>query len=98
MRIIDTDVLAAFRRKTACEWCGEPSRVGLDPHHFWFSRGASRLDHPWNLISLCRPCHNGAHAGAISRVSLLAVVAKREGKTPETIELKLIALRNRRKP
>lgn len=48
--------------------------------------GGSRLDIRINLMSLCRiPCHNDAD-GKIPRCSLLEIVAKREGRTPDSIE------------
>jgi hypothetical protein len=78
-------LLSEFRRKTRCEWCGQNSRTGLDPHHI-YTRGAGRLDIRLNLIALCRLCHAEVHAGIVDKYSLVAVVAQREKTDYDTIE------------
>lgn len=81
--------LKRFRDVGKCSWCGRPTPDGCDPHHL-VKRGmggGSRLDIPGNLVSLCRgyyrgqwvSCHDDAERGDITRESLLAVVAAREG-------------------
>ncbi len=53
-----------------CEWCGKPSLVqDLDCHHVRF-RSQGGGDEPENLIGLCRPCHEKAHAGKLSESDL----------------------------
>lgn len=66
MKIIDEDFLEQVRRRPACEFCGRRTRNGLDAHHFPIAKGmgnGSQLDHPWNLMALCRKCHTSHHAG-----------------------------------
>lgn len=72
-------------RKPYCEVCGRPA-FG-EPHHIR-SRGAGGEDIPANLIQLCVHCHYGrkhsrAEAGFDGR--LIAIVAAREGLTPEQV-------------
>lgn len=45
-----------------CRYCG--FRETLDPHHIKFASrgGKDELD---NLITLCRSCHDGIHAGGL---------------------------------
>lgn len=59
--------------------------------------GGGRLDVRANLISLCRECHNKAHAGLISRAELLLLVSIREGMTPEQITEEIWRLRRKQK-
>lgn len=96
MQIIDNDLLFAFRLRGICEWCKR--KCLCDPHHYWYRRGmggGSRLDHPWNLVSLCRSCHDDHHAGHRPlRIDLLAIVAAREGVTQDEITQELLRLRN----
>jgi hypothetical protein len=104
MILIDERTLDTFRQKTVCEYCGRHCPQGLDPHHV-FSRGhggGTRLDHPYNLIALCRgfqngawiSCHQRAQAGQITRREILAIVAARERLTPEDLLAFLIELRD----
>lgn len=60
-----------------CEWCGATCS-GNEPHHI-ITRGAGGPDIPENLVQLCPICHRKAHAGAIPRDRLFAVVARRLG-------------------
>jgi len=84
MRIVNPELLDAFRWKMACEWCGARG-TGFDPHHI-YSRGWCRLDVRINLLSLCRACHSAHHAGNRPlRCDLLAVVAAREGLLQDDI-------------
>lgn len=91
MKIIDEALLDCFRRKEACEWCHARTRAGLDPHHIIAKGmgGGNRLDHPWNLVALCRACHQLVHQGQILRIDLWAIVAAREGVLQEAIEREL---------
>ena len=104
MKLIDPEVLRMFREKTTCEFCGRPCPDGCDPHHFWRKRGmggGSRIDHPLNLISLCRgyyrgkwvSCHDDAEAGRITKYDLLALVARREGVLQDEIITALEGIR-----
>lgn len=89
MKIIDKKLLAEVRRCGECGWCKKPLRFAAEPHHL-FSRGAGRIDQPWNLIALGGPwdcdCHGEFHRGHIRRYDLLTVVAQREGRSQDEIE------------
>ncbi len=80
-----------------CEWCKKRVRR-REPHHI-FSRGSGRIDHRYNLISLCAVfsggsnCHHEVHQGHILRESLLAIVAQREGVSQTDIRATLLRLR-----
>ncbi len=63
-----------------------------DPHHI-FSRGAGRLDIRKNLLSVCRACHLRIHAGHITKLDLLGVVARRERCTVGAIAEEIDRLR-----
>jgi len=91
MRIRNPELLEEFRYRPRCEWCGQPNRTGLDPHHLW-TRGAGRLDIRINLIALCRACHQDVHSGVIARDDLLAKVSAREGFPPEEIAQEIYRL------
>ena len=95
MKIIDEALLDEFRTAQRCEWCGRPTPGGCDPHHV-FARGRSdgfRLDVRINLLALDRWCHDRAHRGKIARKQLLAIIAVREGRPAEEIELEIIRVR-----
>ena len=95
MKIIDEVLLDEFRTAPRCEWCGRATPGGCEPHHD-FARGRGggfRLDIRINLLALDRWCHNRAHAGKISRKQLLAVIAVREHRPAEEIELEIRRLR-----
>jgi hypothetical protein len=93
MRIENERLLAEFRHAARCEWCGKRTPQGCDPAHL-FSRGAGRVDVRDNLAALCRECHTKQHAGNEPTVEqLLVLVAKREGKTPQTIRNKIARIR-----
>ncbi len=96
MKIIDESVLDRFRGPGICEWC-ERKASSRDPHHV-HTKGAGRIDHPWNLVSLCRECHNNAHLGYITRYDFLAVVSTRERETQDAIEREIFRLRRLPQP
>lgn len=56
MKVIRPDILRAFIVDRCC-WCDRTG--GSEGHYWWFRRSQGRLDHPWNLISLCRGFHKG---------------------------------------
>lgn len=76
MKLVDESVLDKFRGER-CELCH--LRAG-EPHHIRAKGmgGGGRCDHPFNLVSLCRPCHTAVHNGSISREFLSRIVAERE--------------------
>lgn len=83
MPIKDEDCLQQFRDKFKCERCGR--RTTVEPHHVT-SRGfggGMRLDVLLNLAALCRDCHQLHHDGKLPKGEIVAVVARREGLTPE---------------
>ena len=83
MRVLDPDVLAEFRARGRCEWCGEVCPVA--PHHLYAvgAGGGSRLDLRLNLAALCVACHDGLHARNRdpSREELWELVARRHALT-----------------
>lgn len=82
MKLNSEETLTLFRTQTKCSWCGHGTPRGCDPHHYFFRKGMGgwgRLDHPYNLVALCRQCHTDAHFGHITRHDFLAIVAAREG-------------------
>ena len=101
--MIDEALLDEFRGPGVCEYCG--NRVALREPHHWKARGmggGGRLDIRGNLIALCatfngNDCHNRAHALKIDRRDLLAIIAKREKRTPESIVEELFELLRRKK-
>ena len=96
MKVIDEAVLDHFREKTVCEACLRPLRYRAHPHHLWARGlgGGSRIDHPWNLITLggnrdCN-CHGRHHDGNTpTRDFLIEVVAKREGVTADQVQAEI---------
>ena len=45
-----------------CEHCHRPSR-GLRVHHLTYHPGVAKWEyHPWEVIVLCRPCHENIHS------------------------------------
>lgn len=100
MRIVDNAALARCRKRGYCEYgreygAAECSRV-LHAAHL-FSKGAGRVDIDANLICLCAFHHYRSHNDAITRDELLAIVAKRERRTPESIEDEIYRIRRARK-
>lgn len=92
MIVKDEVLLASFRRKRRCEFCGADLRHKAEPHHYHAKGmgGGSRLDIPENLIALggaldCN-CHGKAHDCKIDRADILAKIAARLGKTPEEVQ------------
>lgn len=99
MVIIDEKLLEEFRQPGACEWCGYWYEA-RQPHHL-LARGMGagrRIDHKFNLISLCYLCHNDVHNGKILKCDLLAVVSRREGKLQDEIEAEVNRIRRLPKP
>ena len=94
MRIDNPKLLAEFRKKARCEWCGVRSDTGRDPAHI-IGRGAGGPDIRCNLVSLCRQCHTESHTGGYpSYFDMLAVVSRREKAECETIEDVVNLIRN----
>jgi hypothetical protein len=96
--IIDEACLQSFRDKHRCERCGKRGLV--EPHHAASSRGMGggwRLDIPICLLSLCRQCHQRTHDGDVGKEELLAIIAAREGCTPESIMEEIWRIRRQRK-
>ena len=75
----------------ACLWCRRRADR-LDPAHIIATGmgGGRRLDHPWNVVPLCRECHNDHHQGQRPLpCDLLLMVAHREGVLQEDVEREL---------
>lgn len=100
MKIINLDLLAKFRAAWRCEWCGRRTPNGCDPAHV-FARGmggGGQLDVIFNLVSLCRQCHQSHHDGnRPTRLNLLGLVAVREGMFPVEVETEIFRLLQMRK-
>lgn len=92
-------LLKQFQGPGYCELCGLYAAV-REPHHLWRKGhgGGGTLDIRINLISLGGSCllpsgrrrfscfcHDRIHNGKIAPAHVLAIVAAREGTTPETI-------------
>ncbi len=101
MVIKDDAVLAKFRGPGPCEGCKKYFRQ-RDPHHILRKGigGGSQLDHPWNLLGVCRRCHDKIHAATLlikgrraTREDLFALVAIRESVPQHVVEEKLYELR-----
>ena len=95
MKIVNEALLDEFRRKEKCEQCGRRKRTGMEPSHI-FARGRSsafRMDVRINLLAQCRDCHQAYHDGNTPRRYLLEIVAKREGRDVDEMELELKRLR-----
>ena len=87
MRIEDPALLLRFGQRFRCELCGKVKPGGLDPHHIR-ARGMGsgwRIDHPANLLAVCRVCHNRIHAGKIPKADLWAIASKRERCDAEAV-------------
>lgn len=95
MRLVSELTLEKFRHGP-CEHCGKVGRT--DPHHVYAKGNECRLDIRENLVALCRRCHTEHHSGhSPTRRELLAIVARREGTTPEAIQAKIWRLRRAEK-
>jgi hypothetical protein len=94
MRIDNPKLLAEFRKKARCEWCGVRSDTGRDPAHI-ICRGAGGPDIRCNLLSLCRACHSESHAGDHpSYFEMLDVASRRENVSAEAVEDVVNLIRN----
>lgn len=66
-----------------CRFCGRKG-VWLDAHHIRFRRGTAD-DVLWNLISLCRRCHDDVHGNKLMHKremqEILWELAQRTGVT-----------------
>ena len=92
MRIVDENLLERVRLGGQCCWCRRRTTQKLDPAHIIATGmgGGRRLDHPWNVVGLCRECHNQHHAGHRPLpCDLFLMVAHREGMLQEDIEREL---------
>ena len=56
-----------------CEYCGS---MAVDIHHISAKGmgGNPSKDHIGNLIGLCRPCHDKAHTGEITKEVLFEII------------------------
>lgn len=91
-RIRSRDNIESIREESehACEYidpvtgerCNHPAEG--EPHHIR-TRGAGGDDRRENLIHLCGWHHQLFHDGNLDRNELIAIVAKREGVTPEEV-------------
>lgn len=73
---VDEDCLDKFRSPGRCELCNAWV-ARRDPHHL-MTRGAGRVDHPWNLIALCRACHGTCESVWQVQEKAFATVCRRE--------------------
>lgn len=93
MKVINESLLDEFRIRQSCEWCGRPTPGGCDPAHVR-TRGAGRVDVRENVCGLCRWCHTSSGDGNDpTTAQLLALVARREGKSVAAIRAKIDRIR-----
>lgn len=98
MNIPNDALLATYRKPGLCEVCRKPCRMRCAAHIF--SKGAGRVDHPWNLVQVgmdtlrdCK-CHHNSHANnSPSRLDLLRIVERREGVAIAFIQAVIPAIR-----
>ncbi len=55
--------------------------------------GGGRIDHRYNLVGICFPCHTSCHFGQIHRERFLAIVSRRERKQQQDVIDELQRLR-----
>lgn len=99
MNVPDDTLIASYRKPGVCELCGKRCRMLCAAHIF--SKGAGKVDHPWNLVAVgmdpvngCCDCHLRSHNGPKpSREDFLRVVADREEVSPEHITETISAVR-----
>lgn len=86
MKIIDEPLLDLFRAPGPCERCLRP-QPRREPHHVRAKGmgGGSRLDVRINLVALCTACHRFIQGNRQREAGILAIIAEREGTTPEAI-------------
>ena len=78
MRLVSEKTLNYFRARP-CEFCGRAPRSQAAHRLTKGIGGGSRIDHPWNLCSLCFECHTKHHNGQHPTAELmLNMIAKRE--------------------
>ncbi len=86
MRHFDPALLADVRLQPCC-WCSRraPSEAA---HIYAKGMGNSRqIDLPWNVVPLCRECHQSSHDGQLPLTfDLLAIAAQRTGLFQAEIE------------
>ena len=79
MKIVDVDLIILLHEEIdRCELCNAAGK--LEVHHI-FPRGmggGGRLDIPWNLLVVCRDCHQHCQAGKIPKREQLGIAAERE--------------------
>ncbi len=86
MKIKNGSLLKERRIPGPCDCCGVYCPDGRDPHHL-LGRGAGGSDLRCNIVSLKRSCHGDHHgSGHPTTSDLLAISAKREGVSVETIK------------
>ncbi len=92
-RVIDKAGMKKVKAIDHCEKCGRwpDGFYNLEVAHV-YGKGPGGPDIKENCLKLCGPasmqagCHGADHAGKISNEELFAVIAEREGKTPEEVE------------
>lgn len=77
-----------------CEQCGRATPFGCDPAHILAKGfgGGGLLDHPLNVVGLCRLCHVRQHTtnrfddpNQLATERMVEIVAAREGVKPESV-------------
>ncbi len=92
MKIVRPKTLDLYRGPGRCEWCKKPCSK-REPHHLRCrgTNSSKQVDIPINLIALgstplfACSCHTKIGDGNIKASDVLALVAEREGTTPEAI-------------
>jgi hypothetical protein len=94
MKIVNAKLVQEMGGPGLCEHCLAPS-FHREVHHALAKGmgGGGRMDHPFNLISLCGSCHDNLHDGNLSREILWAVIAEREGVSVEEVKTEVYRIR-----
>lgn len=96
VRVVNESLLDLFRKSGNCENCTKWCDRREPHHHRGRGQGAMRIDLAINLVALCLECHHSAHFSSDpSRAKLLAIIAKREKRTEESINLEMAILRKK---
>jgi hypothetical protein len=76
------------RDNETCRFCGRRG-LWLDAHHIRFRRG-SVDDVLWNLVSLCRECHNLVHSNQLMHKWEMQLILWELAKRPGITGMQLI--------
>lgn len=94
MQILDPDLVRRIRDIGVCAWCLRSGPVEASHTFTKGIGGGQQLDHPLNLVPLCRIDHQLHEDGHEPKLSALVVIAAlREGVAPQDAWEELYRLR-----